>query len=78
LDQLTLLVGFLDGQGCSLVASRGDFQEFLEDFRQLAEGFQQLLEEFQQLAQGLGVDCLEEGFIEQNPSESVAEQDRDG
>ena len=54
-----------------MVAVCGEFQEFLEDF-------QQLLEEFQQLAQGLGVDCLEEGFVEKNPSESVVEQDSDG
>lgn len=78
LDQLALLVEFLEGHGCSLVATRGDFQGFLEDFQQLVEGFQQLLEEFRQLSQGLGVDCLEEGFVEQNPSESIAEQDGDG
>ena len=61
----------VEGQGCPLIAARGNFHEFLEDF-------QQLLEKFQQLAQGLGVDFLEEGFFEKNPSESVDEQDGDG
>ena len=60
----------MEVQGYSLVAAHGNFQEFIEDF-------QQLLEEFQQLAQGLGVGCLEEGFVEKNPSESVAEQGGD-
>ena len=61
----------MEGQGCSLIAACGDFQDFLEDF-------QQLLEEFQQPAEGLWVDCLGEGFVKKNPFESVVEQGGDG
>ena len=61
----------MEGQGYSLVATRGNFHKFLEDF-------QQLLEEFPQLAQALGVGCLEEGFVAQSPSESIADKGNDG
>ena len=61
----------MEGQGYSPIATHKNFQGFLG-------GFQQLLGEFLQLVQGVKVNCLEEGFVEQNPSESIADKGDDG
>jgi hypothetical protein len=59
--------GISGGSGMLRLLLVGIFKDFLRIFNNLLRIFSSFLKNFS-FAQGLGVDYLEEGFVEQNPS----------